>query len=140
MKKSIRAVGVVFEDKDGSVLVLRRHTASREGGNWGLVGGKIDSGEDGAQAAIREAREEIGYTIQPDDLMFEKSYTWEHSDAHILFDVFRYKTDRNEIVIALDTEENTEYLWANPTTLSQRSDLMKGLYPVLKDLYGAQLT
>jgi 8-oxo-dGTP pyrophosphatase MutT (NUDIX family) len=115
-------------------------TQSREGDTWGLIGGNIDSGVDSIQAVVREAREEIGYTIQPDDLIFVKSYKWEHSDAHILFDVFRYKTDRKEIVIALGTEENTEYLWATPDTLSQRNDLMKGLYPILKDLYGAQLT
>ena len=135
MKKNIKAVGVVFEDKDGNILVLRRHSASREGDKWGLVGGNIDDGENSIQAAIRETSEEINHKISKLDLEFVKSYQWEHDDADISFDVFMYKIDQDKGVIKLDTNENTEHLWARPETLYVRDDLMKGLYPILKDSY-----
>jgi len=59
--KQVHAVGVLFEDIDGEILILKRHENSPEGNTWGLVGGKIDNGEDGRTAAIRESEEEIGY-------------------------------------------------------------------------------
>jgi 8-oxo-dGTP diphosphatase len=133
--KKIRAVGVLFEDADGKILVLRRHPNSREGSTWGLVGGNIDYGENSAQAALRETHEEINHVINIKDLIFEKSYTWNNYDSIIKFDVFRYKTSQEKVIIKLDTEENVEYLWVKPIELYQRKDLMKGLYSILKDLY-----
>lgn len=135
MKKNIKAVGVVFEDENGNILVLRRHSASREGNTWGLVGGNIDEGENSIQAAVRETSEEIAHTINQNDLQFVKSYHWKHEDAYIVFDVFIYKIKQNKVAITLDEDEITEHSWATPETLYARDDLMKGLYPILKDHY-----
>jgi 8-oxo-dGTP pyrophosphatase MutT (NUDIX family) len=57
MAKKTHAVGVIFEDLDGKILVLRRHIDDPEGGTWGLVGGKLDGGEDAISAAMREVEE-----------------------------------------------------------------------------------
>jgi 8-oxo-dGTP diphosphatase len=46
-------------DHEGSVLVLRQ--LHREG--WTLPGGLLDHGESPAQGVVREAREELGLTI-----------------------------------------------------------------------------
>ncbi len=47
---------------DGSGrLLLVRHA---DGGLWGLVGGLVEIGEAPAQAAVREAREEIGVEVR----------------------------------------------------------------------------
>jgi ADP-ribose pyrophosphatase YjhB (NUDIX family) len=42
----MHAVGIIFEDKYRNILVLKRHHNSLEGTTWGLVGGKVDEGED----------------------------------------------------------------------------------------------
>lgn len=136
MKKHIHAVGVIFEDNEGNILVLHRRTDKREGNTWGLVGGKIDSGETSKQAVLRETQEEIGYQIPEDDLQFEKSYSWEHDDAYVSFAVFRYKTEQDRVTIALAETESTEHLWVHPKALYAQKNLMAGLYPILKDLYG----
>lgn len=65
MTKKIHAAGVIFENEHGQILVLRRHPQDPEGTTWGLVGGKVEPGEDGLTAAIREVHEEIGHTIDP---------------------------------------------------------------------------
>lgn len=55
--------------RDGQVLLARR-TASNDWypGVWDLPGGHVESHETGAQALVRELREELGVTItEPDD-------------------------------------------------------------------------
>jgi len=54
--------------QDNSILLLRRHNTSFGNGLYSLPGGKIEQGETARQAAIREAQEELGITIEEDNL------------------------------------------------------------------------
>jgi 8-oxo-dGTP pyrophosphatase MutT (NUDIX family) len=47
---------------DQGRLLLARHAGHDDG--WGTVGGAVDPGESSAEAAVREAREEIGVDIR----------------------------------------------------------------------------
>lgn len=51
---------------DGGAAVLLQHRApwSHQGGTWGLPGGARDSHETPEQAAVREAHEEAGLTVE----------------------------------------------------------------------------
>jgi mutator protein MutT len=138
MNKSINAAGVIFEDESGEILVLRRHKSAREGETWGLPGGKIEPGETSLQAAVREVEEEIGHKLPPDCLQHEKSYVWEHDDAKVQFDVYRVKTAKSDISVDVDESESTEFRWVLPLELHAQNDLMRGLYPILKDVYGVK--
>lgn len=73
MKKFIHAVGIIFENSNKEILILKRHISSMEGNTWGLVGGKVDECENKYQAAIREAREEVGVDIEDMYNLSEKS-------------------------------------------------------------------
>jgi 8-oxo-dGTP pyrophosphatase MutT (NUDIX family) len=136
MRKAVHAVGVIFEDPQGRILVLKRHPLDPEGKKWGLVGGKVDSRESPTRTAVREVEEEIGHRIGLGQLELIKSYHWEREDLIIDFDVFRLHVLPNELTVELDATESTHHRWMRPDQLIERSDLMAGLYPILEDLYG----
>jgi ADP-ribose pyrophosphatase YjhB (NUDIX family) len=60
------------------VLLLRRANTGFADGSWSVPGGCLDEGETLPAAAIREAREETGITIDPADLAF--THVCHHAD------------------------------------------------------------
>ena len=64
----VRCVGAVAHDEAGRLLVVRRaHDPSA--GLWSVPGGKVEPGEDDAQAVRREAAEETGLVVQAGRLL-----------------------------------------------------------------------
>lgn len=61
-------VHVLLVDNGSILLTRRRDSNPAFDGQWHLPSGKLDAGESALAAAAREADEEIGVVIDPDDL------------------------------------------------------------------------
>jgi 8-oxo-dGTP pyrophosphatase MutT (NUDIX family) len=134
IQKLVKAVGVILTRTNGEILVLRRHKTSLEGEKLGLVGGYIDEQEDAISALQREMLEEVGMKIVASELIFLNKYNWEIGHGVLSFETYKYLLDSDQKMV-LDEAENTEYYWMKPDELYKRTDLMKGLYLILEDVY-----
>ncbi|MDQ3154468.1 MAG: NUDIX domain-containing protein [Actinomycetota bacterium] len=60
--RRVRCVGAVVHDERGRLLLVRR--ANEPGrGCWSLPGGRVETGESGDRAVVREVAEETGLTV-----------------------------------------------------------------------------
>ena len=60
-------VGIILQ-QDNRVLLIQRKNSDWMSGYWNFPGGLVEKDESLLQAAIREAREEIGVIISPQEL------------------------------------------------------------------------
>jgi mutator protein MutT len=63
MPESTQIAGVILRNEEGNYLLVQEGQGEAEG-LWNLPAGHVDAGETPQQAAIREALEEVGYTVQ----------------------------------------------------------------------------
>lgn len=54
--------------KDNKILLLRRYNTGYEDGNYSMIAGHVEKNETFTQCVIREAKEEAGILLRPDDL------------------------------------------------------------------------
>lgn len=76
-------VGAVIV-RDGRVLAARRTRPTELAGQWEFPGGKVEEGENLAEAMVRELQEELNSTIKVLDEVRDSASPWRISDRHVL--------------------------------------------------------
>jgi 8-oxo-dGTP diphosphatase len=97
--------------RGGLVLVAKRAEAQHLPGAWEFPGGKIEGGEEPADAALRELREETGLAaaIAESLLVFVHDYP----DRRLRFHAFVVTDAKGEV----ETDGDRTFAWVAPSSL-----------------------
>ena len=86
MKKTLDVAAALIWKED-RFLICRRPEHKARGLLWEFVGGKVEAGESREQALVRECREELDVSVQPEDIFAE--VTHEYPDVRVHLTLFR---------------------------------------------------
>jgi 8-oxo-dGTP pyrophosphatase MutT (NUDIX family) len=130
--RSIVDLHVILRRDDGRVLLLRRANTGYGDGQLHLPSGHLDERESVVDGVIREAREEIGVTVDAADLRF----------VHVMHRAAETPHDRIGFFFATDTwtgtpynaepEKCSELVWIDPANLPNETIA----YPAAGILHG----
>ena len=113
----LSSIYLIIKNENGEVLLQRRQGTKLWPGYLALPAGHIDEGENAYEAAIREAREELGIEIQVEDIIDTFVANRKNKSLPSYYDVyFEVSKYLGEIRIA-EPEKCSELIWANPANL-----------------------
>lgn len=104
----IRVVAAVVE-RDGRYLLGLRPEGKRHAGMWEFPGGKIDPGEDAAEAARRELAEELSLVVRG---VGPRTRSFDDGTSPFVIDFYPVQVDGEPIV-----HEHAEIGWFTPEEL-----------------------
>ncbi|MBE5799830.1 MAG: (deoxy)nucleoside triphosphate pyrophosphohydrolase [Clostridiales bacterium] len=82
MKKAIEVVAALIWRGD-RFLACQRPPEKARGLLWEFVGGKVESGESGPQALVRECQEELGVTLDVGDAFMDVTHEYPDLTVHL---------------------------------------------------------
>ena len=131
-------VHVWIINKKGEFLISRR--SIEKGHKWHTTGGMAVAGDDSLTTALKEAKEEIGITLDPEKSHFIKRFSWPVDEGGHFLDawLFRQEIDINDVV--LQEEEVCDVMWASVKQIRQMIEqnlFVDALdwYPYLEELF-----
>jgi 8-oxo-dGTP pyrophosphatase MutT (NUDIX family) len=128
----IEAAGGIVKNKNGEYLLIYRHDT------WDLPKGKIDPGETPEEAAMREVREECGFSILKLGSQLQNTYhIYEHQEKQILKVTYWYLMHSDQKVLKPQLEEGiTDLDWKSVSDLQV---VFENTYPNIERLLKEQI-
>ena len=81
-RKAIEVVAALIRDQD-RFLACQRPAHKARGLLWEFVGGKVESGETGPEALVRECQEELGVTLNVGDAVMDVTHDYPDLTVHL---------------------------------------------------------
>lgn len=102
-------------DSSGRVLITQRPQHKQLGGLWEFPGGKVELGEAPEQALVRELKEELDLTVEPDALDPFAFASHAYPDFHLLMPL--YVVTKWAGVVKLEPNAAQASAWVKPQDL-----------------------
>ena len=116
-EKFLSSVYLIIKNEDGEVLLQRRQGTNLWPGFLALPAGHIDEGENAYEAAIREAKEELGITIFIEDIVDTFVVNRKNKSLPPYFDVYFEIKQYMGVIRINEPEKCSELVWCNPSHL-----------------------
>ncbi len=118
LRMAATAAGTVLYDPrpDRGVLLLYRHRFIGDFWGWEIPAGRVEAGEDPADAARREAREEVGW--EPQVLTRLTSYRFASGSSDGEFHLY-FGTALQEVGPPTDPNEAERITWFSPSAVRE---------------------
>lgn len=111
---------------DKRILILKRHPEKFQGATWGVPGGKLEPGEEPAQAVMREVEEEVGICISQKDLNYLGKLFIRLKELDYIFEIFSCNF-ASLPQVTLEIKEHTDFGWFLPEEARKLSLIQGGL-------------
>ncbi len=110
----------VITRRDDKVVLTLRSNTDWMNHYYGLAAGKVEKNESFTQAAIREAKEEIGIDVKPEDLKHVLTIHRKSEDKYwvdVFFEVEKWEGEPYNA----EPEVHSEIAWADPGNLPENT-------------------
>lgn len=112
----------VFLEQEGKFLLARRANTGYQDGKYQTPSGHVEAQETPREAAVREAKEEVGIDIQPEDLEFvHAAYRMRPDKTGYRLDIFFKTTKWGGEIRNAEPEKCDELLWVSPDALPENT-------------------
>ena len=132
MKKIVKVVGAIIENKNGEILCTLRPKEKSLGNMWEFPGGKIEPGESEKEALKRELKEELNLNIEIDDYFMEVEKEYERVIINLTCYTCKFKEG-----MSFDLKEHSGFVWLRRENL-QSLVWVPTDYPVVERLIAGE--
>jgi 8-oxo-dGTP pyrophosphatase MutT (NUDIX family) len=135
-------VHVWIKNGNGEYLITKRAPVGSEWDNlWQPTGGCAVAGDDGFQTALKEAREEIGVTLRPENGKLFTRYADTRGDGSGTWvEVWLFEQEVDIHTVVLQPEETCGAKWATKDEIlriiAENKFIPRQFYPYLDALWG----
>ena len=116
-EKFLSAVYLIIRNDAGKILLQRRKGTNLWPGFLALPAGHIDVGENAYEAAIREAKEELGITIAKDDIIDTFVVNRKNKSLPSYYDVYLEIKSYYGNINIMEPEKCEELIWSDINNL-----------------------
>ena len=134
-------VNILSVNRDGNILITKRHPDKPHGNMWEISGGSVQSGEDPLDGAVRELKEETGLSAKPGELRYMGQIIRESSGC--IHNFYLYEGDFDESDIVLQEGETVDFKIVAPDEIRKMTGsgefldyLFDRIKVVYRDLFG----
>lgn len=116
-EKFLSSIYLIIKNDKGEVLLQRRQGTKLWPGFLALPAGHIDEGENAYEAAVREAREELGIEIAVQDIMDTFVANRKNKSLPSYYDVYFELAKYTGTITIKEQEKCSELVWCDPNNL-----------------------
>lgn len=128
-------VNILSVNKDGKILITKRHSHKTFGGKWEISGGSAVAGESSPEAAVRELFEETGLKADGGLLYYG---TIIRQPSGCIHDFYLYRGDFSQEDIVLQETETVDFKLVSADeiyAMAEKGEFLDFLYNRIKGVF-----